>query len=263
MGVAYDAMDDEVRGFYDGFAADYDLAYEDWDEAVERQGRALDRVIRARVADAADVLDCACGIGTQAIGLALRGYRVHGTDLSAEPVARARREAERLGAEVSFGLADFRDLSGVPGTYDAVICCDNALPHLLETDDVVRALREMRAKLRPGGVLVVTLRDFDEALESRPALRPTVLDPGPPRRVLVRMHDWDDERPEYVVRYVILTETNTGWSARELSMRYRAYTSAETEAAARAAGFDEVEWVSDEEKAGLAHCVLVATRLPA
>jgi SAM-dependent methyltransferase len=255
-------MDDEVRGFYNGFAAEYELAYDgDWEEAVERQSAALDRVIRARVPEAHDVLDCACGIGTQAIGLALRGYRVHGTDLSPEPVERARREATRLGAEVTFGLADFRDLSGVPGTYDAVVCCDNALPHMLETEEMVRALGEMHAKLRPCGVLVVTLRDFDEALQSRPQLRPTVLVPGPPRRVLVRMHDWDDERPEYVVRYVIVTETSDGWTARELSMRYRAYTTAETEAAAREAGF-EVEWLSDEDRAGLGQRVLVGTRLP-
>jgi SAM-dependent methyltransferase len=256
-------MTDEVRGFYDGFAAEYELAYGgDWDAVVSRQAEALDRVLTSRVPGARDVLDCACGIGTQAIGLALRGYRVTGTDLSSEPIERARREAKRFGADVSFGMADFRDLSGVPGTYDAVLCCDNALPHLLETEEVVGALGEMRAKLRPGGVLVVTLRDFDEALRERPPLAPTALVPGPPRRVLVRMHDWDDERPEYVVRYVILTESTDGWSARELSMRYRAYTSAETEAAARAAGFDSIEWLSKEERSGIAQRVLVASRLP-
>jgi glycine/sarcosine N-methyltransferase len=256
-------MTDDVRGFYDGLAAEYELAYGgNWDAAVARQAEALDRVLRSRAPGARDVLDCACGIGTQAIGLALRGYRVHATDLSTEPVERARREAERLGAVVSFGIADFRDLNSVPGTYDVVLCCDNALPHLLETAEVIRALGEMHAKLRPGGVLVVTLRDFDEALRERPPLAPTTLVPGPPRRVLVRMHDWDEERPEYVVRYVILTETDDGWSTRELSMRYRAYTSAETEAAARAAGFD-VEWLSDEEKAGLGQRVLVASRLHA
>lgn len=256
-------MTEDVRGFYDGLAAEYELAYDgDWDAAVARQAEALDRVLKSHAPGARDVLDCACGIGTQAIGLALRGYRVHGTDLNVKPVERGRREAERLGADMSFGIADFRDLSSVPGTYDAVLCCDNALPHMLETADLIRALGEMHAKLRPGGVLIATLRDFDQALEERPPLAPTTLVPGPPRRVLVRMHDWDDERPEYVVRYVILTESEDGWSAREFAMRYRAYTTAETEAAARAAGFGEVGWLSDEERAGLGQRVLIASRLP-
>jgi tRNA/tmRNA/rRNA uracil-C5-methylase (TrmA/RlmC/RlmD family) len=53
---------------------------------LRRQGAALDALTgRERAA----VLDCACGIGTQALGLALRGHRVVGTDVSARAVVRA------------------------------------------------------------------------------------------------------------------------------------------------------------------------------
>jgi hypothetical protein len=49
-----------VEAFYGGFARDYDLAYAGrWDAAVERQGAALERVLRAAVPDATSVLDCA------------------------------------------------------------------------------------------------------------------------------------------------------------------------------------------------------------
>jgi glycine/sarcosine N-methyltransferase len=88
-----------VRDFYDGLAAEYHLVYGDhWDDAVARQGKVLDTLIRDVHGDAADVLDCSCGIGTQAIGLALRGHRVHGTDISEPSLERARVEATRLGA---------------------------------------------------------------------------------------------------------------------------------------------------------------------
>jgi SAM-dependent methyltransferase len=81
-----------VRDFYDGLAAAYHLVYGDrWDDAVAGQGAVLDRLIRDVHGDAADVLDCACGIGTQAIGLALCGHRVHGTDISQRSLDRARR----------------------------------------------------------------------------------------------------------------------------------------------------------------------------
>jgi len=234
---------DDVLGFYDAFASDYELAYGGrWDEAVRRQGAALDELIRASLPDAADVLDCACGIGTQAIGLALRGYRVHGTDLSEAEIGRARREAERLGADVSFGVADFRDLSRVEDDFDVVICCDNALPHLLDEADLPRAFAAMHAKLRPGGLLVVTMRDFDAALADRPPLAPPALVAGPPRRVLVRLHDWDEDRPCYTVRYLVLTEGDDGWSVAEHATRYRAITRAELEAAAGAVGFEELAW---------------------
>ena len=156
-----------VVDFYDGLASDYHLVYGDrWDEAVERQGAALDRLIRHARPGATDILDCSCGIGTQAIGLARRGYRVSGTDLSQRSVERARLEAARLGAEIAFGVADFRDLAKVAGEFDVVISCDNAVSHLLGDADLSRALREMRSKLRPGGLLVVSTRDFDRAPRS-------------------------------------------------------------------------------------------------
>lgn len=224
--------------FYESFAADYELAYGGrWDEAVERQGRALDELIREVAPGAQVVLDCSCGIGTQAIGLALRGYRVAGTDASAAEIARARDEAARFGVSVEFGVADFRDLSGVEGAFDVVISCDNAVPHLLEPADVVRALEQMRSKLRDGGVLVVTMRDFDEALREKPPVAPTVRVGD---RVLVRLHEWDGD--QYTVRYVILTQRDDEWDVVEHRTRYRAITRAELEQAARAAGFTSVDW---------------------
>jgi len=83
-----------VRDFYDGLAAEYHLVYGDhWDDAVARQGEVLDRLIRGVHGGKASVLDCSCGIGTQAIGLALRGHRVVGTDISERPLQRALAEA--------------------------------------------------------------------------------------------------------------------------------------------------------------------------
>jgi glycine/sarcosine N-methyltransferase len=231
-----------VVAFYDGLAADYQLVYANWDAAVDRQGAALDSLIRQARPNAADVLDCSCGIGTQAIGLARLGYRVHGSDVSGAEVERARSEAARLGAAVTFGVADFRDLRGVTGDFDVVISCDNAIPHLLDKQDVVRALHEMRSKLRPGGLLVVTMRDFDQAAIDRPAAAPLVDVPGPPRQVVVRLHDWDADRPVYTVRYLVLTEQTNGWTTIEHATRYRAIPRDELARAASAAGFVDVVW---------------------
>lgn len=235
-----------LRRFYDELADDYHLVYGgDWEAALERQGAALATLIRELLPDAASVLDCSCGIGTQALGLARLGYRVVGSDISAGAIERARREAGRLGVEASFLVADFRDLSGVAGEFDVVISCDNAIPHLLDEGDLATALRQMHAKTRAGGLLVVTMRDFDRALADRPPIAPPIALPGSPRRVLVRLHDWDDDRPCYTVRYLVLTERGDAWDVREHAVRYRAITRAESTAAAEAAGFTEVAWPAD------------------
>jgi ubiquinone/menaquinone biosynthesis C-methylase UbiE len=67
----------EVREFYDELASDYHLIYEDWWSSVERQGRALNALIESRPGPGPKrVLDCTCGIGTQALGLSLHGHHL-------------------------------------------------------------------------------------------------------------------------------------------------------------------------------------------
>jgi len=241
-----------VADFYDAFAGEYHLVYGDqWEAAVERQADALDRLIRGvHTGDPVGVLDCSCGIGTQAIGLALRGYRVVGTDISARSVERARIEAARCGAEVAFDVADFRDLSSIDGLFDVVISCDNAIPHLQSDLEIVSAFRAMRSKLRPDGVLMVSVRDYDSAMIERPPLGPPLLVPGTPRRLLLRLHDWDaPDSPFYTVRFIVLTETASGWTAEEHSTRYRAVGRAALTTAAADAGFADIAWLDSDAAA--------------
>ena len=85
---------------YDELASQYHLIFEDWELSVERQGAALSSILQGKcgLATTARILDCACGIGTQSLGLAKMGFRVAGCDLSARAIERARLEASRRNA---------------------------------------------------------------------------------------------------------------------------------------------------------------------
>jgi SAM-dependent methyltransferase len=103
-----------------------------------------------------------CGIGTQAIGLARRGFAVTASDLSAGAVERARAEARRRGVEIDFSVCDMRAAHDHHGRqFDVVIACDNSIPHLLTDEEIVCALRQMHDCLRPGGGCLITVRDYD------------------------------------------------------------------------------------------------------
>ncbi|MFP2963994.1 hypothetical protein ACLEPN_41365 [Myxococcus sp. 1LA] len=66
-------MTDLALGFYEGMAEEYHLLFANWPQAVERQGAMLDALLRrCEAPPPRRVLDCACGIGTQALGLAGR-----------------------------------------------------------------------------------------------------------------------------------------------------------------------------------------------
>ena len=103
----------------------------------------------------ARVLDCACGTGTLAVGLALRGFNVDASDLSPAMIERTRRLAAERGVVVDARVCAWEDLEPGP-RYVAVFCVGNSIPH---ARDRVAALRAMAATLT--GTLYVTSRNWE------------------------------------------------------------------------------------------------------
>lgn len=86
-------MAEDVKRFYDRLAANYHLIFEDWDASIRRQGAAVGAILERECGTPSGVriLDCACGIGTQVLGLAGCGFRTTACDLSPFAVERRRR----------------------------------------------------------------------------------------------------------------------------------------------------------------------------
>src|SRR5262245_13369979 len=88
--------------------------FRDWWESARRQGDVLGALLTGHgIEPPATVLDCTCGIGTQALPLAARGYRVVGSDLSAAAVARARELASARNIPIRLVEADVRRIGEV------------------------------------------------------------------------------------------------------------------------------------------------------
>lgn len=148
--------------FYDGLAPLYHLVYENWEVSIGRQGKALDSIIRSCLGEKPQsILDVSCGIGTQCLGLAALGHRVAGSDLSPAAVERAGREAAARGLSIDFTVADMREPNNHRGhDFDVVLCADNSLPHLLSDEEITRALGHFLATLKPGGLCLISVRDY-------------------------------------------------------------------------------------------------------
>jgi|SRR6476661_7046822 len=95
-------MAEGVKSFYGKLASNYHLIFEDWETSIRRQATVLGAILERECGSAATVkvLDCACGIGTQALGLAKLGFQVTACDLSPSAVERIRMEAEKRGLNV-------------------------------------------------------------------------------------------------------------------------------------------------------------------
>ncbi len=160
----------ESTGFYDGLGQDYDLMVS-WEERLAREGAFFRRLFGENGARV--VLDAACGTGMHAIEFARGGRQCTGADLSPVMVQKARENARGAGVPARFEVAGFGELVQViGGSFDAVTCLGNSLPHLLDDASLRACLSDFAGILRPGGVLVIQNRNYDRLLRDRQRFMP-------------------------------------------------------------------------------------------
>ncbi|HEX6390359.1 MAG TPA: class I SAM-dependent methyltransferase [Solirubrobacteraceae bacterium] len=152
--------DPATGGTYDTIADVYEFLVPD--ELLSPRGSA--EAFAQHVAPGARVLDCACGTGALAVGLALRGHEVVATDASAAMIARTARLAAANATSVGAAVCTWEALPerGWDASFDVVFCVGNSLPHAVGRDGRRAALHAMAGCLRAGGVLVVTSRTWEQ-----------------------------------------------------------------------------------------------------
>jgi 2-polyprenyl-3-methyl-5-hydroxy-6-metoxy-1,4-benzoquinol methylase len=246
--------------FYDELAPYYHLMFEDWDRSIERQAAPLNTLLEAHLGPGSlRILDCACGIGTQAIGFARHGHRVVGSDISSSAVDRARREAQRRQVDISFHVSDMTSLAEIQERdFDVVSALDNALPHL-DAAQVEIAVRAMGAKLRPGGLFLASTRDYDALIIERPTVQgPAFYGEHEERRIVHQVWDWID-RERYTLHMYITLRAKARWDSHHFVSEYRCLLRAELSHSLEGAAFEEIRWLTPAES-GFYQPIVIARR---
>jgi 2-polyprenyl-3-methyl-5-hydroxy-6-metoxy-1,4-benzoquinol methylase len=236
-----------TQTFYDNLASQYDKLFQDWHAATGQQAALLDALFAARGFDrSARLLDCACGIGTQAIGLASLGYPVTASDFSAGALAEAQRRAEAAQVQIPFAQADFRALSqAFQERFDIVIAMDNALPHMLTHDDLAAAIASITAQVAENGIFVASIRDYDALLAQKPAhSAPYIHRTELGQRVSFQTWTWNGENYR-LIQYLIDDEGTLGVS--KFECEYRATRRSELTSLLLECGCRDVQWLFPEE----------------
>ena len=238
---------DITQTFYNSLASQYDKLFFDWQATTKEQAVILDRLFAESGFDrTARVLDCACGIGTQAIGLAALGYAVTASDISDGELAEARERAEKNGVSIRFEHADFCALSDTfTEQFDIVIAMDNALPHMLTGEVLEKAVRSMVGQTRPGGIFAASIRDYDSLLTEKPPYSPPYIH-RTERGQRVSFQTWVWNGNHYrLTQYIIDDGETLGVS--KFECEYRAFRREELTKLLLAAGCTEAVWKFPEE----------------
>lgn len=246
MGAADDVLlVGGVAEFYDELSTSYHRLYPDWQVAIDEQGRALHEVlVRSQGRGPHRVLDSAAGTGTQLLGLAAHGHVLCGSDVSAGAIRRAREEATARGVAAAFAVADLRAQPWADDSFDAVVCADNAVAHLLTPRELTAALAELLRVTRPGGHVLVSTRDYEEARRVHPpGTLPQVARIGGTTSVTVQVWQWLPSGSAYDLRLLQLMDDGSGWAVTQRTSRLWAITRRELDECARQAGLEGVEWL--------------------
>lgn len=154
----------------------YDLLYMDKD--YEKECDFIEEIFRSYSAfKPVKILDAGCGTGGHLIPLAKRGYRLVGIDKSKEMVKIAqekiKKEKLNLNAKVFVGDIINFDLNM---KFDACICMFAVINYITETDDLIRALKNIRKHLKRNALFVFDTWYGPAVLTIRPETRIKVVE---------------------------------------------------------------------------------------
>lgn len=197
-----------IESFYDQLSPFYTYLFEDWNASVNRQATILDEVIHKYFGEHVhSILDAACGIGTQTLGLAQKGFQLTASDISQGEIDKARLEAARRKLDIEFRVADMRNLQQTfQMKFDVVIACDNAIPHLLSDDEIFRAFREFYHITSESGGCIISVRDYDAMERGGRKLYPRHVHVIPQGKIVV-FDCWDFDGDFYDITMYIVEDT--------------------------------------------------------
>jgi len=269
--------EDPVGHFYDELSGLYHMIISNWQDFSKWNGQVIHNLLKEHYldwimninknGDQITVLDCTCGIGTQCLALASikdengqHIFRMLASDLSEKSIERAKLESDKNNITIDLRVGDVRKLQevwkGHQHKIDLIISCDNSLAHLIEPDDLKTAVTEMYQLLKPGGMVFITLRDYDQIKKEKPLgiIPKTYNDPdGKGKRIIFQTWEWFRDDTAYKMKAFIMTKESDDkdWKVKELDTVLRAVQRDEVSKLLEDIGFKNIKWFfpsSEQEK---------------
>lgn len=129
--------------------------------------------------------------------------------------------------------------------FDLVIACDNAIPHLLSDAEILIAFAQFFRCVRPGGGVLITVRDYDREERGGTQLKPYGLRVAQGKRYFL-FQVWDFEGELYELSMYLVEDNKAGECVTHvMRTRYYAIGTAKLIELMQQAGFAEVQRLDD------------------
>lgn len=241
---------DLVRSHYEGFLAPVYSWLTGGAEAAFARGEVeLDALRLIPLRAAASALDLGAGFGMHSVPLARRGFNVVAVDSSGALLRELRGHAGKL--PILTAEADLLDFPQyIVGPTDVILCMGDTLTHLASKLEIESLFAQAVAALAPGGVFVLTFRDYSAPMIRESRFIPVKSDTD---RIFTCFLEYGNE---HVDVYDVLHERQgSQWTQRVSSYRKLRLPPDWVCAALRSAGFQVTR------EAGLGGMIRVVARI--
>ncbi len=148
------------RAWFDHTAADWENQYAApglrGRQVQKRMSVSLEYLKDEELPSTARILVLGCGPGIVAERIASYGFRTYAVDFSSDLLARTQNRLKHTGCENAYIVqADAHRLPFKKNAFDAIVC----IAVITWVADPAKVLREIARVLRPGGTVIITVRN--------------------------------------------------------------------------------------------------------
>jgi len=236
------AKESGARGLYEVLAPAYEMLASP--ERISREGDAIAAVVLG--IGGRSVLDAGCAAGFHAVDLARRGLRVTGIDISPAMIREARARAASASVEVRFAEGDLAEAPGADGNpFDALLCLGNTMASVRSLPERGRVFRAFRRALRPGGVLILQMRDLSAIRREGYAFPTRAFRRGEEEWIFLRRHDPVPGGIRFTSTLLHRITSSAEWETHFSEYIQVPTTAAEWRGALSLAGFTRIRFAAD------------------
>ncbi len=195
------------------------------------------------------VLDVACGPFSIDEELQGRGYDIVGCDVSAAMLEAARERLRRRGREADLQQVDMRELD-LSRRFDAIVCLGTAFNYLHSTDDWRLALQRFRDHLRPQGLLVLDLTNFEAWIDDPENIRVEAdyQAPNGTRIAIFAFNEQNADKSQHLARFLTVFQRNDKVDIAFDEAILKVWRKEALSGALQDGGFRPIEWWGDLKK---------------
>jgi hypothetical protein len=100
----------------------------------------------------------------------------------------------------------------------------------------------------PGGLLILSIRNYDQLAQEKPRVQPpNILDTPEGRRISFQVWDWADDGRSYGLSHFILKQSGERWTTQVSTTQLRALHRSDVSAVLERTGFEDIRWHMPDE----------------